>query len=192
MSLLSQLVPQHGDSVLTIRIAGSGAREMPTVAMPDGTARDEDADRCINHASALTLALLGDGSNGGALARLEAAVDEQVDLWTPALHTTSRFDLVSTIANIDDAITDVVVTFTDATNARSTTLLAWLATGRFSHPAFLDDDHLIEPSGAVIRVAGVTSVSCTVDHRAERIRCYYDRLGIVEQMMASHPTGERR
>jgi hypothetical protein len=192
MSLLSQLVPQRGHCVLTIRIAGSGAPDMPTAAIPDGTASDESAGPCIGHASAVTLALLGDGSDGHALARLEAAVDERVDLWTPALHTTSRFELVSTIANIDDAITDVTVTFTDSITAGSTTLLTWLATGRFSHPAFLDDDHLIEPSGAVIRVAGAISVSCTAGHRAERIRCYYDRLGIIEQLIGANRPGARR
>jgi hypothetical protein len=189
MSLLSQLVPQHGDSVLTIRIAGSNAPALPTVVMPDPGARGQEAERCVDDATNLTRSLLGDACDGRPLAWLEAAVDEQVDLWTPALHTTSRFELISAVANIDDAITDVVVTVTDAAHAGSTTLLAWVATGRFSHPAFLDDDRLIEATGAVIRVAGATSVSCTGDHRAERIRCYYDRLAIVEQMMVQREPG---
>jgi hypothetical protein len=39
---------------------------------------------------------------------------------------------------------------------------------------------------------GATSVSFTGDHRADRIRCYYDRLGVIEQMMARHPAGTPR
>lgn len=192
MSLLSQLAPRHGDSVRTIRIAGSNTPKTPTVAQPDAPPGGREAGRCVDDATTLTLSLLADGRDDPALARLAASVDEDVDVWTPALHTTSRFELVSALTGIDDAITDVTVTFTDAIQSGSTALLAWLATGRFSHPAFLDDDHLIEPSGAVIRVAGATSVSFTADHRADRIRCYYDRLGMVEQMMAPHPTGVNR
>lgn len=185
MSLLSQLVPRHLDSVLTVRIAGSSTQETPTVTQPDiSTTSWERAGRCVDDATTLTLALLSDEFDDPALARLAAGVDEHVDVWTPALHTTSRFELLAALNGLDNAITGVAVTFTDAVHSGSTALLAWIATGRFSHPAFLDDDHLIEPNGAVIGVAGATSVSFTADHRADRIRCYYDRLGVVEQMMA--------
>jgi hypothetical protein len=188
MSLLSQLVPRHLDSVVTVRIAGPGMQETPTVTQPDAyTTSWEPPGRCVDDATTLTLSLLSDACDDPGRARLAAGVDEYVDVWTPALHTTSRFELLAVLNGLDDAITDVAVTFTDAVHTGSTALLAWIASGRFSHPAFLDDDHLVEPSGAVIRIAGATSVSFTADHRADRIRCYYDRLGIVEQMMAPHP-----
>lgn len=195
MSLLSQLVPRHGDSVLTIRIAGSGTPETPEtpmVAQPDASTGAWEPGRRVDDATTLTRFLLADGRDDQALARLAAGVDEYVDLWTPALHTTSRFELVSALTGIDDAITDVAVTFTEAIQSGSTAVLVWLASGRFSHPAFFDDDHLVEPSGAVIRVAGATSVSFTAGHRADRIRCYYDRLGVVEQMLAPYSTGAHR
>ena len=139
----------------------------------------------------LTLALLADRCDGSALARLEAGVDEFVDLWTPALHTTSRCELVSALTTIDDSVTDVAVTFTNALQDGSTALLVWLATGRFSRPAFFDDEHLVEPSGAVIRVAGATSMSFTAGRRADRIRCYYDRLSVIEQMVTLNASGGR-
>jgi hypothetical protein len=136
----------------------------------------------------LARVLLTDGHDDSSLAQLEAAVDENVDLWTPALHTTSRFELVSALGSIDDAITDVTVAVADAAQSGSSVHLAWLASGRFSRPAFLDDDHLIEPTGAVVKVAGATRMSFTVGLRAERISCYYDRLSLVEQMLTPGST----
>jgi hypothetical protein len=192
MSLLSQLTPRHSTSVMTIRMAGSPTPVMPAVAPPDEPARVRALGRCGEDATRLTRALLTDGYDDTALARLEAALDEYVELWTPALHTTSRFELISSLTRIDDAITDIAVTFTEAIESGSSAVLLWLATGRFSRPAFFDDDHLVEPSGAVIRVAGASSVSFTSDHRADRIHCYYDRLGVVEQMLAAKPAGRVR
>ena len=81
--------------------------------------------------------------------------------------------------------------FTDVLQRGRTALLLWLATGRFSRPAFFDDEHLIEPTGAVIRVAGATSVSFNAGRRADRIRCYYDRLSVIEQMATLHTSGRR-
>lgn len=188
MSLLSQLIPRHGETVLTVRFAGSATPILPAVAPPDVQPGVWEPGRCVDDATTLTRSLLADRHEDSTLAWLEAAVDEYVDLWTPALHTTSRFELVSSLTRIDDAITDVTVTFTEAIHSGSRAVLLWLASGRFSHPAFFDDDHLVEPNGAVIRVAGTTSVSFGSDHRADRIRCYYDRLGIVEQMLAAQPT----
>jgi hypothetical protein len=172
---------------MTIRIVRSTAPVMPTVAPPDDPATIRELGRCGEDATWLTRALLTDTCDDTVLARLEAAVDEYVELWTPALHTASRFELVSSLTRIDDAITDIAVTFTEAVESESAAVLLWYASGRFARPAFFDDDHLVEPSGAVIRVAGATTVSFTSDHRADRIRCYYDRLGVVEQMLASQP-----
>jgi hypothetical protein len=192
MSLLSQLVPRYGETTLTVRLAGCGAPETPTAGLPDLSHTVRPSGRCSNDALALTDALIAGGRDDATLARLAAAVDEHVDLWTPALHTTSRFELVSTLADIDDAVTDVTLNVTEAVDSGSSALLVWLATGRFSKPAFFDDDHLIEPSGAVIRVAGTTSVSFTSDHRAERIRLYYDRLSIMAQMLTADAQSQRR
>ena len=189
MSLLSQLVPQQSGNVLSVRIAGSAMPVMPTAGPPDVHQGVGAPGRCAADAMTLTRALLADDHDDSTLARLEAAVDEHVDLWTPALHTTSRFELVSSLMRIDDAITDVAVAFTERIDAESSAVVSWLASGRFSRPAFFDDDRLVEPSGAVIRVAGTTSVSFTPDHRADRIRCYYDRLVIVEQMLSTRSAG---
>lgn len=187
MSLLSQLALRHEDALLT---TVPGRPDVPTAPLERAASVAGDGEHdLVDLAKMLTLGLLADRCDDSALARLEAGVDEFVDLWTPALHTTSRYELVSALTNIDDAVTDVTVTFTDAFQAGSTALLVWLATGRFSRPAFFDDEQLVEPSGAVIRAAGATSLSFTAGRRADRIRCYYDRLSIIEQMVTQRAPG---
>jgi hypothetical protein len=192
VSLLSQLALRHDGSLLTAHPAGPGRHDVPTTPLERATSVPGAGEHgLVDRAKMLTLGLLADRCDGSALARLEAGVDELVDLWTPALHTTSRYELVSALTNTDDSVSDVAVTFTDGMQAGSTALLVWLATGRFSRPAFFDDEHLVEPTGAVIRFAGATSVTFTVGCRAERIRCYYDRLSVVEQMVTVRPSGWR-
>lgn len=192
MSLLSQLALPPDGSLLTARQAAPGRADMPTAPLERAASVPGSGERAlVEHAETLTRSLLADRRDDSALARLEADVDEFVDLWTPALHTTSRHELVAALTNIDDSITDVAVMFTEALQAGSTTVLVWLATGRFSRPAFFDDENLVEPSGAVIRVAGATSVSFTAGRRADRIRCYYDRLSIIEQMVTTHAPDRR-
>lgn len=190
MSLLSQLAPLRTDMRTTIAVAGSSVMGLPGSTSSDAPSESLADRRPFSDAEDLTRILLSDGTDDVALARLQAGVDENVDVWTPALHTTSRFDLVSALVDVDDAIADVRVTFTESSHAQSTTFLGWKATGRFARPAFLDDDHLLEPSGAVIRLAGATSVSFTAGRRADRIRCYYDRLGLIEQLLGPRPVAK--
>ncbi len=189
MSLLSQLVPLSASSVRLIAVAGSAADTLPTEPVL-GTFRPSiGGGRRIDDAVALTRWLLCNEGDDPTLARLGAAVDEYVDLWTPVLHTTSRFALVSALARLDDAIADIAVTFTEAVEGGSTVVLVWQATGRFLRPVCLDDDHLVEPTGLPIQVAGTTCVSFTTGPLAGQIRCYYDRLNVIEQLMAGAPRG---
>jgi len=186
VSLLFQLVPQVSSDVLGCIADRAGAAVRPSPTPTNGLLPSESdrGDRTVGDAQTLARVLLcGHRADSNDLAHLEAGVDEYVDVWTPALHTRSRFELVTALADADDAICDVSVRFTDAASAPRSALLAWLATGRFARPVILDDDHLIEPTGGVIRLAGVTTVSFTASRRADRIRCYYDRVSLIEQML---------
>lgn len=185
MSLLSQIAPHRADTLTTIGIATASNRRPPDVALGPFAPQPE-ANTTVTAARDLTRTLLSDGCDDETLARLDARLDEYVDVWTPALHTSSRFEIVSALSGLDDAIGDVSVTFTESAGTGPTVFLAWRASGWFHRPAFLDDDHLLEPNGAVIRIDGTTSVSFTAALRADRIRCFYDRLTLIEQMLASH------
>lgn len=192
MSILSQIAPREPDGLMSIDISTASSMVPPHPPIASAAVESKNAVGRVVDAEALVRALLCDHGPGDvAPALLEAGVDEHVDVWTPSLHTTTRHELMSALADIDDSIGDVAVAFTEVATTRSTALLAWQATGRFSRPAFLDDDRLLEPTGAVIRVAGATSVSFTAGGRADRIRCYYDRLALVEQVASRRPSTDR-
>lgn len=187
MSILSQIAPRDADGLMSIDIATATAMASPPRSI-DAIGGSVERGLHIADAERLIRTLLcGIGADEMAAAALEAAVDEYVDVWTPALHTMTRFELISVMVDLDDAIGQVAVAFTESAATRSVAMLGWQATARFVRPTFLDDDHLLEPTGAVIRLTGATSVSFTSAGRAERIRCYYDRLALVEQMLGPRP-----
>lgn len=146
--------------------------------------RDDDAvQRRSVVAKRMGHALLATPLTHRELARLEADVDEMVDVWTPGCHLRSRFELTSFLLAGDDAIGELEVDVVETVVTGHTVLLEWVATGRVTGPAFLDDDELIEPTGAVVRVGGVLCVHFGGGERATRVACYYDRLGLIEQML---------
>lgn len=136
----------------------------------------------VAHQLARTL-LSAQGTDELDLARLEAAVDEGVDVWTPAVRLSSRFELISMLTEGDDTIDEIDVVFTDASATERKMFLEWTVTGRFAGPAFTDDDELIEPTGGVLAVGGITRLSFATGVRITRICCYYDRLALLEQML---------
>lgn len=130
----------------------------------------------------LVHALLVDARAARALVgTVEANVDEQVVVWGPADHTTSRTELIAALLESDDAIADIEVSIVGESTIDSTSCIEWRATGRFDNAAFVGDDVLVEPSGRAIEAAGVM-ICRFVGSRASHISCYYDRLALVEQL----------
>ena len=176
-------VPLHGE--------GTGARGGPTtpriprlndpvelgheLPMPRGTR--------LEIAAFLVYALLTDvDSARDVVAELEASVDESVVVWSPCVSTRSRTDLVAALLDGDDAITDVSVSILGASEDESTVYVEWLLEGRFNNVGFLNDDVLVEASGRLVEASGVI-VAVFQGSRATHIRCYYDGLGLLEQVV---------
>jgi hypothetical protein len=114
---------------------------------------------------------------------LEASVDEDVVVWSPCVSTRSRTELVTALLESDDSISDVRVSILGTSRSGATVYVEWGLEGHFDHAGFLNDDMLIEPSGATIEATGV----CVIEfrhHRATAIRCYYDGLGLLEQVVS--------
>jgi hypothetical protein len=74
------------------------------------------------------------------------------------------------------------VTHMSATQAR--VFVEWRLTARFTSPAFIDNDLLIEPSGRLLETAGVEVVVFAGDH-VVAVNCYYDDLALFEQVITS-------
>jgi ketosteroid isomerase-like protein len=123
----------------------------------------------------------------GVIAELEASVDENVVVWSPCVSTRSRTELVAALLEGDDAITDVAVSILGTSTSpgsppNTTVYVEWRLEGRFNNAGFLNDDLLVEPSGATIEATGVI-VTVFRHNRATHIRCYYDGVSLLEQVM---------
>ena len=131
----------------------------------------------------LAYVLLTDTASVRAVvAELEASVDENVTVWSPCVSTRTRTELVTTLLDGDDAITHVAVSILDSSTSGSTVYVEWRLEGRFDNAGFLNDDVLVEPSGAVVEATGVLVIVFR-NNRASHIRCYYDGLSLLEQVV---------
>lgn len=126
------------------------------------------------------------------VARVEAGVDENLHVWTPFLSVISRCEFVAALVEGDDAIADVVVDISGDGIAGSCVYLEWRLTGRFVNAGFLNDDVLVEPSGAIVECSGIAIFEFSHGW-ATRIHCSYDALSLLEQLLVPRtPTGEAR
>lgn len=155
----------------------------PVVAGGGGPVGADVAAKRLHIARFLTMALLVETRSVTRLvAEIVESVHERVVAWSPTGYVTSRNDLIATLLESDDAIGDVSVSIVGEGVAGPTTYVEWRLTGRFSDAAFLNDDVLVEPSGATVESAGVLVLTFSGE-RVVCIRCYYDGLGLLEQVL---------
>jgi hypothetical protein len=120
-----------------------------------------------------------------------------VAVWTPVRYTSTSADLLHDLRNLDldldldgdgdgdgDTLTEVVVTVTHADVMVPRVHLEWRLTARFTHPCFVDDDLLVEPTGRLVETAGVM-IATIVDGMITAANCYYDDFALLEQLVAA-------
>ncbi len=110
-------------------------------------------------------------------------------VWTPVSCSRGRGELLGSAHEFgSDALTEATVEILNAQSARSRVYMEWRLSGRFSEPCFIDDDLLIEPTGRLVETAGVIVVSFDGDEVAS-VHCYFDDLGVLEQLVTSGGSG---
>lgn len=158
-------------------LAPFGPRRRESGRPATGSARREAVVEFVVHA------LLSDAEVvASVVARLEAAVDEAIVVTGPSIHTTSRTELVTELLEGDDAITEIAAQITRTSIFGDTVLVEWTLRGRFTNAAFLDDDVLVEPTGAQVETSGVMVLDFTGD-RVAQVRFVYDRDAVVAQVL---------
>ncbi len=144
------------------------------------------ADRQRSVTAFIVPALLSNGDElTEVIDRIAARVDETIRCQSPALLTKSRPELISALFAGDDAITDVSVKLSSIALAGASSFVEWEVRGRFTRPAFLDDDLMIEPTGQAVTTTGVMVLTFVGD-RVGDIRCYYDALDLDDQLLHGH------
>jgi hypothetical protein len=180
------------DRPLALRLLGEvdRPRSAPSPAVPvlsapvEGTADLPEARGTLPElARFLSHVLLTDRPHlETVLAELEASVDENVEVWSPSFSTRSRTELVTALLDGDDALTDQHVAIVGTSTSDDTVYVEWRVASRFDNAGFLNDDLLVEPSHAKVEATGVL-VFVFRHNRATHIRCYYDGLSLLEQVV---------
>jgi ketosteroid isomerase-like protein len=155
-----------------------GADEAHTSVSAGATSESSD----VAHCEELLRTLLSDER----AEHLERWLAPDVVVWTPVRYTSTRADLLSDLdVDVDaDTLTEVVITVTHADVMSPRVHLEWRLTARFSHPCFVDDDLLVEPTGRLVETAGVM-ITTIDDGMITAARCYYDDFALLEQLVSS-------
>jgi hypothetical protein len=146
----------------------------------EGTA---SASLDVAHCELLLETLVG----GKRAEDLERWLAPEVVVWTPVRYTSTRADLLHELHDLDlggDTLTEVSIRVTHADVAPPRVHLEWRLTARFSHPCFVDDDLLVEPTGRLVETAGVM-VATIDDGMITAAHCYYDDLALLEQLVSA-------
>ena len=134
-----------------------------------------------DHASvlrrALTSALTGDVDT------LDELVTDDVAAWSPNMVTRSRRELAGALWSRDEVLTEIEVTIDALDVVGNKAIAEWRAAARFSVPFLLQEDLLIEPTGARVQLAGVT-VAEFRGNKIRSLRSYFDDSALLEQMLA--------
>ncbi len=126
-----------------------------------------------------------------AIRALKPVLHEDVVTWTPALHTSSRDALFAALLGAEDTLAEVRLTLAESVVEGRTTCVVWQVQARFDQAGFLNDDLLVEPSRGPVQCSGVLLLTFEGD-RVALVRCYYDALSLLEQMLpADAPAPER-
>ena len=159
--------PMIGSEAVHARVAAGAASESVDVA----------------HCELLLRTLLG----GERAEHLERWLAPDVGVWTPVRYTSTRAELLRDLDDLDvggDTLTEVVIAVTHADVMSPRVHLEWRLTARFSHPCFVDDDLLVEPTGRLVETAGV--MIATIDNgMITAAHCYYDDFALLEQLVSA-------
>lgn len=107
--------------------------------------------------------------------------------WSPHLFAVTRDQLFTRIVEAEvmgETLSEVSLDITDLAVVSPRVFLEWRLTARFTSPGFIEDDLLIEPTGRLLETAGVEVVTFSGD-QIVALRCYYDDLALLEQLMSS-------
>jgi hypothetical protein len=122
---------------------------------------------------------------GERIDELEDRLAPEVVVWSPVHYSSSRAELLVGLhdPSDDDTLSEVVIESTSMDVALPRVYLEWRLTARFSHPCFIDDDLLVEPTGRLVETAGIL-VSTLANDVIISAHCYYDDSALLEQLVA--------
>lgn len=127
---------------------------------------------------------------GERLVDITPDLSPRVLVRTPTFRTATRRAALLAIQDgvlCGESLTEVALTVAHLDVAWPRAHLEWGLSGRFTSPSFVDDDRLIEPTGALVDLRGILSITFA-GPVAVGVTCYYDQLHLLRQMEQERST----
>jgi hypothetical protein len=109
---------------------------------------------------------------------------EDVQGWSPNMLVTSLGELAETVADREDALSDVTLQIDALDVFGSKGFVEYRVSAVFSGPFVISDDIVIEPNGGEILLGAALVVEFTGD-KISAFRNYFDDAALMEQMLAA-------
>ena len=107
---------------------------------------------------------------------------DDVTGWSPVLNVSSLAELTETLAERDEALSNVSVQIRTLSSAENRVVAEWRLDADHTGPLVLDDEVTVAPTGRHIHVGGATFA----DFRGDKIRSfrtYFDETALTEQLV---------
>ena len=120
----------------------------------------------------------------GEVGPLPELFSKDVSGWSPNMLVTSLDELTETVADREDALTDVDVEVNSLDVFGNKGFVEYRVRAMFSGPFVIDDNTVIEPNGREL-LLGAALVAEFTDGKISAFRNYFDEAALLEQMLAS-------
>jgi ketosteroid isomerase-like protein len=106
---------------------------------------------------------------------------DDVKAWAPALSASSAAELAAEFERRDDAFSDILLDVAPLDVSGHFACVEWSVTMTHSGPLTLADDVVVQPTGLVVTINGVTVAEFDGD-RICSFRQYWDEFAVLEQL----------
>ena len=123
--------------------------------------------------------IIGAGSTDPA-----ALFTDDVSGWSPALNVSSLKELTETLAERDDALSNIKVDIRTLQSSGDRVVAEWRLDADHTGPLVLDDDVTVPPTGRHVHLGGATFAEFSGD-KIQSFRTYFDDMALTEQLVST-------
>jgi predicted ester cyclase len=107
---------------------------------------------------------------------------DDVSAWSPALNVSSLEELTQTLAERDEALSNVTIAIRSLNSRGNRVVAEWRLDADHTGPLVLDDEVTVPATGRHIHLGGATFAEFSGD-KISSFRTYFDEMALTEQLV---------
>jgi predicted ester cyclase len=109
---------------------------------------------------------------------------DDVSGWSPALNVSSLKELTDTLAERDEALSNVTIAIRNLNSSGDRVVAEWRLDADHTGPLVLDEEVTVPPTGRHVHLGGATFAEFDGD-KIRSFRTYFDEMALTEQLVSS-------